>query len=294
MKNEKKLIPQIDGDWWTIAGIPDLGRYNTENQEPVDFGIWQAADQTWQLCSCVRKTGCGGKGRLLYRWQTDSLTNRNWNPMGIVMEADPNFGETIGGLQAPFVIQHENKYYMFYGDWVHICMAWSSDGKSFARLLNADNLSGLFTEGHRSSSRDPMVMAFRNKFYLYYTGVPEDKGMVYCRTSHDLRNWGESTIVSSGGSAGSGPEDAECPFVLYLPEEQNFYLFRVKVHEECHTTVYCSNDPLNFGIDDDTYKICTMPYQVLRILQHDRHFYVAALNPEYNGMRMAKLKWVRS
>lgn len=295
MKKEEYLIPQVDGEWWMIAGNPDLGHYTTERQQPLDFGIWQAADQTWQMCSCVRRTGCGGRGRLFYRWQADSLTDKNWTPMGIFMEADPNFGERIGGLQSPYVIKHSGEYYMFYGDWVHICMAWSCDGKSFARILNFDNLSGLFTEGHRASTRDPMVMAFRKKFYLYYTGVPEQKGKIYCRTSTDLHNWGDSVVVSSGGSGGNGPSDAECPFVIYLPDQYSFYLFRAhpsKQDGEYETSVYCSKDPLNFGIDDDRYKVCTLPVEVARIIQHEQQFYIAALFPDYTGIRIARLKWV--
>jgi hypothetical protein len=34
------LVPQIDGDFWQIAGDPDLGKYTSPNQQPVDFGIW--------------------------------------------------------------------------------------------------------------------------------------------------------------------------------------------------------------------------------------------------------------
>ena len=47
-------IPEIVGDWWQIAGNPDLGRYQTDRQQPLDFGIWQAADGTWQLWSCEK------------------------------------------------------------------------------------------------------------------------------------------------------------------------------------------------------------------------------------------------
>jgi len=295
MEKEGILIPQIDGEWWTIAGNPDLGRYNTEKQQPLDFGIWQAADETWQLCSCVRRTGCGGRGRLFYRWQANSLLDKDWSPMGIFMEADPNFGERLGGLQAPFVIKHKGEYFMFYGDWVNICMAWSRDGKTFARLLNPDNLSGLFTEGHRSSCRDPMVMAFRKKFYIYYTGVPEGKGAIYCRTSNDLHNWGDSVIVNCGGSGGDGPQDAECAFVMYLPSQYSFYLFRahpLKGSDEYVTSVYCSSNPLDFGVDSDKYKVCTLPAEAARIIQHDQQFYIAACKPDYSGIRMARLKWV--
>ena len=291
------LIPQIEGEWWPIAGRAELGRYNTDKQETIDFGLWQAADGTWQLAACVRRCDCGGRGRLLYRWQTDVLTNRDWTPMGIVLEGDPSFGEYPGGLQAPSVLPYKGEYYMFYGDWVNICMAWSSDGKSFARLLNADLLSGLFTEGHRSSARDPMVMAFRDTFYCYYTGVPgEEFGAIYCRTSDDLRHWSDSKIVSIGGSGGKGPQDAEAPFVMYLPEEYNFYLFRAHPKKEgggeYETSVYCSPDPLDFGIDDDKYKVCALPYEVVRIVKNEGKNYMTSMIPGIKGIQMVRMSWV--
>jgi hypothetical protein len=62
--------------------------------------------------------------------------------MGIAMMADPNFGETEGGLQAPFVLREGSDYYMFYGNWEQIAMAKSKDGKTFARQLMPDGKSG--------------------------------------------------------------------------------------------------------------------------------------------------------
>ena len=120
------LVPSIDGDWWTIAGNPDVSPYTTPAQQPVDFGIWQAADSTWQVWSCIRKTSIPGKTRLLHRWEGKRLTDRDWTPKGIAMTADPGFGETPGGLQAPYVFRHAGLFYMFYGDWVNICVATSS------------------------------------------------------------------------------------------------------------------------------------------------------------------------
>jgi hypothetical protein len=58
------LRPEIDGDWWTVAGDPDLGDWTRDKQQPVDFAVWQAADGSWQLWSCIRQTGCGGNTRL--------------------------------------------------------------------------------------------------------------------------------------------------------------------------------------------------------------------------------------
>jgi hypothetical protein len=43
------FIPKIAGNFWRIAGNPDLGPLTSPGQQPVDFAIWQAADGTWQL-----------------------------------------------------------------------------------------------------------------------------------------------------------------------------------------------------------------------------------------------------
>src|SRR2546422_252510 len=101
LRADPPLAPVIQGEWWTVAGDPDLGSYTDPKQQPVDFAIWQAADGTWQLWSCIRGTKCGGKTRLFYRWEGKSLREANWKPMGVAMEAKPELGETLRGLQAP-------------------------------------------------------------------------------------------------------------------------------------------------------------------------------------------------
>ena len=102
---ETKMFPQIDGDWWQVAGNPMDHEFATPRQEPVDFAVWQAADGTWQIWSCIRHTKCGGHTRLFYRWEGQKLTDTDWKPMGIAMEADTSLGEQKGGLQAPHVFK---------------------------------------------------------------------------------------------------------------------------------------------------------------------------------------------
>jgi len=288
-------IPRVIGDWWPIAGNPDLGKFQTERQQPLDFGIWQAADGTWQLWSCVRRTACGGHGRLFYRWEGDGITDRHWRPIGITMTADPGLGETEGGLQAPFVFREGGTFYMFYGDWVNICLATSRDGKVFSRQLNARGLSGLFAEKASTSTRDPMVMAHQGRYYIYYTAVPEAKGAIYCRTSADLVSWSGSIIVSSGGRAGSRPSDAECPFVVYLAQDAAFYLFRAHpdpLSGEYRTSIYRSHSPLDFGVDSDDHLVGSLPYEVVRIIEEGGSLYISALNADYTGIRLARMEWV--
>jgi hypothetical protein len=283
-------IPKIASNWWTIAGNPDLGAYSTDQQQPMDFGIWQAADTTWQLGACIRGTACGGYGRLLYRWESTSLDNTNWEPKGIIFEADVSVGETLGGLQAPFVLREADRYVMVYGDWVNICLATSNDGKLFERQIGSGGRSALFSEGESANTRDPMLFHHAGTYYAYYTGVVDDRGAIYCRTSENLRDWSESVIVSSGGSGGNGKSDAECAFVFYRSATNAYYLFRW--HSDGLTSVYQSDNPLNFGVDTDSKRICTLPVEVARIISVGGKSYITSVLDDYTGVRLARVTWV--
>ena len=144
--------PVIEGDWWQVAGNPDLGKYTDPNQQPVDFAVWQAEDGSWQLWSCIRNTKAGGHTRLFYRWEGKTLTDTNWTPMGIAMMSDKKFGEPQNGLQAPHVVKWKDEYWMAYGDWDHICLAKSKNGKDFERVTDSRWSFSDFHRGFRKQS----------------------------------------------------------------------------------------------------------------------------------------------
>ncbi len=288
------LRPEIEGSWWQVAGNPDLGQFTSPGQQPVDFAVWQAKDGTWQLWSCIRKTKCGGNTRLFYRWQAKNLTDKNWKPMGIAMQADVTLGEQKGGLQAPHVIKVGKIYYMFYGDWTRICLAKSDDGKIFKRLLNENRQPDLFS-GPYNNSRDAMVLVIDEKYYCYYTGHLTDKnvGADFCRTSQDLRKWSEPIMVASGGRAGGTKYSAECPHVVYRRDTGLYYLFRTQRYGKNNvSSIYASPDPLNFGVNDDRFYIGTLPVAAPEMVKYKGQYYIAALLPSLKGIRLAKLKWV--
>jgi hypothetical protein len=287
------LVPEIGSDWWVVAGDPDLGPLTDPKQQPVDFAIWQAADGTWQLWSCIRNTRCGGNSRLFYRWEGEKLTDPGWKPVGIAMQADAAYGETPGGLQAPYVLRVGDVFCMFYGDWEHICLATSADGKTFTRRLNPHGAAGMFTEGPGANTRDPMVLRIGDLYYCYYTAFPNQQGAVYCRTSADLRDWSDSRVVAFGGSAGKTPCSAECPFVVHHEQAGCFYLFRTQRYGiDAQTSVYRSEDPLCFGIDEDEkYLMGRLPVAAPEIVWHAGRHYIAALLPELKGIRIARLAW---
>ena len=290
--SEPVLVPQIEGEFWTVAGDPDLGKYTTPKQQPVDFGIWRAADGTWQLWSCIRGTAAPGKTRLFYRWQGKTLEDKDWTPMGIAMEADPNFGETEGGVQAPFVLKEDSTYYMFYGDWEHISLAKSMDGKTFARQLMPNGVSGMFGEVTGSNTRDPMVVKIGSVYYCYYSAYPNRQGADYVRTSKDKIHWSQPQKVAYGGSQGNGPYSAECPFVYYHKASGYYYLLRNQLYgEHAQFAVYRSKNPLDFGKDNDQYLVETMPYAAPEIIESDGQLYLAVLLPNLKGIQIAKLKF---
>jgi hypothetical protein len=279
-----------------VAGDPDLGELTTAKQQPVDFGIWQAADGTWQMWSCIRGTREPGNTRLFHRWEGANLTDRSWTPKGIAMQADPALGETRGGLQAPYVLRHEGKYWMFYGDWANICLATSTDGKTFTRHRNAEgrpqlDFSGLPVERDRNG-RDPMVLRLQGKWHLYYTAHRAKKGADYARTSDDLLRWGQERVVAARGRSGDGPYSAECPFVVE-PQPGHYYLFRTQRYgKDAQTMVYHSRDPLDFGIDNDgAHYVTTLPVAAPEVFQHKGGWYMEALLPSLKGIQITRLEW---
>jgi hypothetical protein len=287
-------VPFIDGEWWTVAGQPDIGEFTTPNEEPVDFSVWQAGDGTWQLWSCIRRTTCGGKNRLFHGWESPDITKPDWKPMGIQMQADTKLGETEGGLQAPHVVKIGNTWQMLYGDWEHICLATSKDGKKFERYIPANGKTGLFTEGIGGNTRDACALLVGDKWYVYYTAFPNRQGVDYCRTSPDLKTYSESTAVAFGGRSGIGGGSAECPHVV--EQDGIYYMFRTQHYPETNggprTCVYASTDPLNFGINQDRlYFVTEMPIAAPEIVTVNGQQYIAALLPSVKGIRIAKLGW---
>ncbi len=284
------LTPVPDSDWVQIAGNPDLGEWTSPKQEPVDFGIWQAADGTWQLWSCIRHTKHPGRTRVFYRWEGRNLTDPDWEPKGITFRGDGTIGETVGGMQAPHVIRHGGLWKMFYGDYRHICVAHSSDGKTFEKQLT-NGMAGLFNEGPRAHARDPMLLRVGPRWFCYYSAHPAGRHGIWLRTTKDFDQWSEPRQVYTGGQAGKEWWNFECPHVIR--HDGWFYLFATQNYKPGaqQTSVYRSADPTWFGIDDDANFVAHLPVAAPELIRHDGQWYLAALNPGLDGIRITKLRF---
>ncbi len=302
MSNEKlALIPKIIGNFWYISNNPNLGGLETDRQEVVDHAIFQSKDGRWQLWACIRGTKIG---RLLYRWEGKSLEDNYWEPKGIAMRAEKQFGESVNDwegeewIQAPYVFKVADKYCMVYGGHAtetggcQICLAYSEDGKTFHRYLNRQGYSRIFVGP--GEARDPMVIKIDDLYYCYYAGGNQKDGLgtckVYCRTSPDLIHWSVEIPVCWGGSAGDGPWSAECPFVVY--RDGYYYLFRTSRYRfPSLTHVYRSDDPLDFGLDNDSKKITTLQIAAPEIIQTEKGYYISTVEDLKGGVQLAKLEW---
>jgi hypothetical protein len=193
---------------------------------------------------------------------------------------------------------------MFYGDWVNICHAVSSDGKTFARVVQPDGHTSMFSEGPDANTRDIMMLEHDGTWYGYYTCHPNGQGMVCARTTADFKTWSGSTVVAFGGKAGTKFWSAECPHVVR--RDGGFYLFRTQSYGNVQdgnirkrgtpkTSIYYSTDPLMFGINQDKrYFLSTLPVAAPEIILHEGRYYIAALNEgALDGIRVARLKWTK-
>jgi len=292
---DDSVIPALDGEPWTVATTPDLGPLNGPDQQPVDFAVWSAADGTMQLVSCIRGTAERGQTRVLFRWQGRSVEARDWAPQGVFLHADPAFGETPGGLQAPYVVRDGAGFRMLYGDWEHIASASSIDGKTFTRILDANGKGALFDEGAGANTRDPMVVDEGGHHHVFYSAHPGNAGAVYVRTTDDYRTFSASRLVARGGEAGTGMFSAECPQVLRHEPSKSWFLFRTQHYGDgAITRVYRSKTLDDFGVDDDAKLVARFPFAAPEYVKVNGVEYLFFLRNDLRGVQATRLRWERA
>lgn len=200
--------PVLDGDWWQICKMPDLGELNdpvSRKMNVVDHGFVQAANGKWQLWACLRGTAIS---RLIYGWEGDSLEEGPWKPQGVKVRADTKFGESIRGEKetagAPFFLKRGDKYLCLFHSGGFRLME-SEDGLNFTRVQQQHGSSATRIPG----GRDVMVLEHNGTYYSYATVTEGKASYVLASTSKDFRTWSPGVIVSQGGRGGSDGENVQ-------------------------------------------------------------------------------------
>ncbi|MBD3241027.1 MAG: hypothetical protein GF331_10615, partial [Chitinivibrionales bacterium] len=223
------LRPSIPGPWWVITPkpslddrLPQLSETYSEadsyqRNQPNDHHVFQAADGTWQLWACVRRTPVG---RLLVNWEAESLDASPWRLSGRLIRADRDAGESMVEwqgeefLQSPYIVRDNGRYHLFYGGYdtgmdsdgrttddyndaeKQICLMTSPDGLTWERHRGQDGTSRVFAGP--GAVRDECVVRFGDTWYIYYAGHHDRnrrRAAIYGRTSKDLINWSDWCVV---------------------------------------------------------------------------------------------------
>ena len=109
-------------------------------------------------------------------------------------------------------VLQDGVYHMLYGDWENICLA---TGSRWQDLRTPDSAKWQDRHFHGRHRRQSASVCLRIGDRCMSTArLPNKQGVVYCRTSPDLRQYSESTAVTFGGRSGVGGGTAECPQVV--------------------------------------------------------------------------------
>jgi beta-fructofuranosidase len=143
-----------------------------------------------------------------------------YNPDGWVKQPFALSTDSAGGeahLWAPYVIEHEGLYYMYYcagGRTSHeyqIKLATSKDLYTWQRHpANPMMIDGF-------DARDPFILRIKDKWVMYYTATSDPKGgnhIVCSIESDDLIHWGNKKTVFTDPEVGTWGGPTESPFVV--------------------------------------------------------------------------------
>jgi glutamine amidotransferase-like uncharacterized protein len=292
--NEPLLIPAVVGDWTLLAKSPDMKELSSGEQRCVEASLWQASDGSWQLMGCISGTKEQGHHRVFHQWQAMGLTE-TFAPKGVALRADIGLGEAPGGLRGPTVIRDGELYRMFYSDHARICMAESTDGKSFTRSTLVNGQPAAFAEPATAIARDPWLLRHGDEWLAYYAQDPKGAEGIYCRKSTDLKTWTSAQVVASVPPVKGFANTAGNPCVVE-PTPGNYYLFRtVSAGRSASTYVYQSHDPMDFGKPNENgdalHLVTKLPLAGLEVIHHAGQWYVLALRSDFQGYQIAKLEW---
>lgn len=285
------MIPFLGEETWRICEMPDLGELNGDDpqrQHVVDHGFIRDSSGRWQLWACIRGTKAANT-RLIFGWEGDDLSIGPWPERGIMLRGDPDLDES--GVGAPFFLRWRDRWLGFYHS-KGIRMLESDDGREWRRRIDADGTNQLYDGG-----RDVMVFPWNDRllFYSTITCISRDgvhRCFVSCRATDDFRTWSDPVVVSEGGMAGSGPVNAESPFVVF--RQGYYYLFRATSRRTVlggvETFVYRSETPFHFGVHDDSKLVAVLPLKAPEIVVDGDREYISDL-ADFQGILLRRLEW---
>jgi beta-xylosidase len=287
-------IPRIDGDFTPIyipvSDVfhgPDSTYLKTGDRYddwiPNDhtlirdrYGIWHGFGITGPSSPLVHEAEwmafhiSGPEGTL-----AGSLGAGEWTEHPKVLYPADRPGER-NELWAPFVIERDGLYYMYYGPTQMRC-ARSSD------LFDWEPLGPVFEQ--EGGARDPFVFALDGLYYMVYIAW----NTVFLRSSSDLEHWSQDPVEIFRMPVKGAPES---PFVIQ--HAGAFYLFWC-IHDgnnsnyDNRTFVFRSDNLTDFH---DRAPVCMLRAHAPEVIRDmDGWMYITSAEWPQRGVSMARLVW---
>lgn len=216
-----------------------------------------------------------------------------YNPDGWVKQPFALSTDSAGGeahLWAPYVIEHEGLYYMYYcagGRTSHeyqIKLATSKDLYTWQRHpANPMMIDGF-------DARDPFILRIKDKWVMYYTATSDPKGgnhVVCSIESDDLIHWGNKKTVFTDPEVGTWGGPTESPFVV---QRGSYYYLSIGPRDGYRgTCVYRSQDPFQWTIEQEVGRINSHAAEFIR--DKDGRWFVSHCGWGQGGVFLAPLIW---
>ncbi len=214
-----------------VAASPCSGSFSLPSTKLKDHTIFRYADYYYLAATRIQLPSQDGRGeyKFAYARSQDMCT---WEDLGTVLEPGAPGDADESYIWAPFVIEQNGVYFMFYTGVNHNIaqsimlatstnpsdpLSWTKHGVVF-RPQHADVIySG---PDAWSDARDPMVLFYSGRYYLYYTGRDSTGGIVGIATAKQLLGPWQDLGAVLRSPAGVMPES---PFAV--SQAGYFYLY---------------------------------------------------------------------
>ena len=275
-----RRTPRIVSDWFRIVEYPD--------HHLNDFCLFRDQGGTWHAIG-IMGTGTWASETSLFHSTGDSLRQRFENRPAL-FEAMPRW---VGSRRsqnrapqkhAPFVVFHDGLYHLFY----------RRPGGTNLVVRSADpfrwpdEVELVFEE---RDARDMCITKIGGVFHMYYCQAALVDGVMrscdLLRTSKDLREWSEASVVYVDTSRESGHSRLESPFVVPRPEGYYLFVRNRLLKNETVTTVSFSQDPRRFPSGERPWFAELKHVHAPEIVQVDDRYYLARVSGPRHANRQA-------
>ena len=230
--------PTITSSWTRVVEYPE----NHLN----DFCLFQDNNGIWH-CMGIMGTGTWESEQSLFHCSSKNLFGPYEKHPPLLTENPVAAGDSTANIRpqkhAPFVIEKNGIYYMFYR------RPWGTT--LCVKSTNPFKWTGLGdVVFERNDARDICIIKVEDTYLMYYCQYEkidgEGRACIMLRRSKDLRKWGRQKVVYVDTMQTCDHSYLESPYVV--PRTEGYYLFirHRKLDEKTTTVVLFSKQPDSF------------------------------------------------